>query len=113
MNKVKYFVSYQGFSYFSADQEYMDAESSLYDAMKSFYRRNFMGYDDVDTYRENADGEYVPWELDVRIETPGTTSEDYMDVYWAVKTGQGTYVLGDWAYRITLGPRKGVRAEKC
>jgi hypothetical protein len=94
--------------------EEKDAESSLYSAMVSFRRRNVMGYDDVNTYRENFDGEYVPWEMGRRVEFPGTTDEDYMDVYYAVKDdNNGTYILGDWAYRLTIGPRKGVRVEKC
>lgn len=109
--RIKYLTSYQGPSYGSVYQELMDGEQSLYSAMVSFRRRIVMGYDDVSTYKENPEGTYVIWETDRRVGFPGTTEEDYMDLYYAIPT-DGGYTMGDWAYRISLGPRKGVRSEK-
>ena len=109
--RIKYLVQYSGPSYSSWDQEYMDGETSLYAAMVSFRRRNVMGYDDVNTFRENPDGVHVAWELDKRVAFLGATDSDYMDVHYAIPENGG-YVLGDWAYRLTFGPRKGVRAER-
>jgi hypothetical protein len=114
MRKMKYFVSHHGPGLASWDQDFMDGEQSLYSAMVSFRRRTVMGYDDVNTYRENPEGVYVAWEMDRRVDFPTATEEDYMEVYHAVHVPEdGGYVLGDWAYRITIGPRKGVRTEKC
>ncbi len=109
--RIKYLTQYSGPSYGSLDMEHMDGEASLYCAMVSFRRRNVMGYDDVNTFRENPDGTYVAWELDRRVAFPATTNSDYMDVYYAIPV-DGGYTLGDWAYRITLGPRQGVRSER-
>ena len=111
MNKVKYFVSYMGPGHFNDDQEFMDAAESLHSAMLSFGNRTLRGSDRITTYRENPEGTYVLWYTDTRTDYPCMSEEDYMDVYYAVPE-RGGYILGDWAYRITLGPRKGVRAEK-
>ena len=113
MSKIRYFTQYSGPGYSSFDQEYMEAETSLYGAMVAFRRKNVMGYDDVTTFRENPEGLYVPWCSNRRVNYDGTTSEDYADLLYAVPDEHGAYILGDWAYRLTIGPRKGVRVEKC
>jgi len=115
MKRVKYFACYTGPSYGSADQTNVDAFRSLYGAMKSMWNRQYDGYDDVLAYHEAEDGFY---RRDFRggtgyVRFPATTPQDVMDVYYAVWDNEEEgYILGDWAYRVYVGPRGGIRAEK-
>jgi len=112
-NKPKYFAMYHGPSYYSYDTERVMAVPSLRvarDLFCSFYGGSVM----YDEYRENADGFYVPWSVNGHSFTPGTSKEDYMDLYVAVEnTLPGTYIMGqEIAYRLTWGERGGIVVEK-
>lgn len=107
--KIKYLASYHGPSYRPVDQEYMDGLQNLWSAMKSMRNRQ-SGWAPVDTFKEDSEGTY-------RLHRRGmaafsaTTYEDYMDVYYALPE-EGGYILGEWAYRISVGPRGGIRTNK-
>lgn len=110
---IKYLASYEGPSYGSMSQDHMDGFSGLYEAMQSMRDRqnerwvNIRGYtlnNKTDVYQSNGT-DYFRF--------PATTPEDVMDVYYAVwdKELEG-WILGDWAYRITVGPKGGIRSER-
>lgn len=111
MSKVKYFGSYHGPSYGSNGwSEDWDAFASLKGAMEAMWRRQEQGADDVLTYKENPHGVLVYWNEEY-VRFPATTREDCIDLYYAIPE-DGGYFQGDLAYRISVGPRGGVRVEK-
>lgn len=112
MSRIKYLVSYTGPSYGSLTQDDMDGMASLREAMLSMRARQ-RGWDDVRGYRLDVVSDVYRLVDEYYTRFPATTQEDVMDVYHAVwdKDSEG-YILGDWAYRITVGPRGGIRAEK-
>lgn len=114
MNRVKYFGSYDGPSYGSGGwEDSFDAFSSLKGAMEAMWRRQTNECDDVKTYKENPSGFYVYW-FSGFARFPGTTRGDWMDLYYAIpdENREGAYIQGDWAYRIVVGSRGGIRVEK-
>ena len=118
---IKYLTSYHGPSYGSMDQIHMDGATSLYDAMQRMRQIQRDEAATTYTYEENLEGVYLPWDKQYGhyVSFPATTREDYMDVCYAIPestTVNGEevigYVLGDWAYRISVGPRGGIRSDK-
>lgn len=111
--KIKYLATYNGPSYGGWDSyEQMDAFSSIEDARQAMSLRQG-GHDYVTTYKENDDNFYVPWSRGQYTEFPGTTTEDRMDLYLAVDLDDGEYSRGDDPmYRLTVGPRGGIKVEK-
>lgn len=109
---MKYLISYLGPGYASLDHSDMEGFQTLYDIMQSMRERQ-RGADTVFVYEEDAFGIYRPHEglWDKYMHFPTSTREDYMDVYYAIPE-DGGYVLGNWAYRVTVGPRGGIRVDK-
>lgn len=111
MSKVKYLGSYNGPSYFSYDRDYMMGLESIQEAkdtFKDFYDGS-VGYKSM---RENADGLYIVWEEASYTRTPGTSEEDCLDVYYAIPEGSyGGYRIGEYAFRLSFGPRRGIIKE--
>jgi hypothetical protein len=118
MDSIKYLASYHGPSYGSMDQVHMDSFQSLANAMVSMANRQKYEADTLFTYEEDSAGVYrpCPESFDRHTQFPSTTREDFMDVYHALPSdeldGKGGYILGEWAYRISVGPRGGIRVEK-
>lgn len=112
--KLKYMAVYHGPSYFSYDDEYVMGFTSLQQAKDAFlaFQSGGVSYKSM---RQNEDGNYIEWEEYVHSLCPGTTEEDYMDVYHAQECSgglRGTYdKSSDPYYRISLGPRKGAVVE--
>lgn len=111
--KPKYFGVYYGPSYGSWSMaEEMDGFESIKEAKESMRERQ-RGGDVTNLYSRNADGHLVLWETSAGRDFPGTTNADYMDLHYATGNGDGTYAHSeDIAYRITIGERGGIIAEK-
>lgn len=113
MSRIKYLASYTGPSYGSVDQDRMDGFCALWRVMDSMKARQKYESDDVRYYVLNDHNDVYQLEGERFVRFPATTQEDIMDVYHAVWDDDlEGYILGDWAYRITVGPRGGIRAEK-
>lgn len=110
MNKPKYFATYHGPSYGSYDMEFMDAFGTISDAMQAMRNRQ-MGYDYPEEYRENGDGTMVLWNSTRRMDFPATTESDYMDLFTAIPNDDGSYSVGEFVCRLTVGPRGGIVVE--
>lgn len=111
--RIKYLASYQGPSYGSMTQDTMDGFTSLWRAVQSVRTRQVYESDGVRCYTLNDHSDVYQLESERYVHFPVTTRDDFMDVYHATwDNGCEGYTLGDWAYRITVGPRGGVRAEK-
>ena len=110
MDKIKYLGSFSGPGYGSLDQAFMDGFTSLADGMWSMKSRQNVGWNDVREYREDPYGVYLH-KVDAYVSFPALTGEEIIDLYHALPEEEG-YILGEWAYRITVGPRGGVRAVK-
>ena len=87
-----------------------DGFTSLADGMWSMKSRQNVGWNDVREYREDPYGVYLH-KVDAYVSFPALTGEEIIDLYHALPEEEG-YILGEWAYRITVGPRGGVRAVK-
>lgn len=111
--RIKYLASYIGPSYGSPTQDTMDGFTSLWRCLDSMKARQKYGSDDVRRYALNDHSDVYQLESEWFSRFPATTQEDIMDVYHAVWDNDlEGYILGDWAYRISVGPRGGIRAEK-
>lgn len=108
----KYFGIYSGPSYGGYDRDYMMAFRSIREAKAAFTEFQ-SGSLDYDEFYCNPDGFYVPWRVGQYSATPGTSDQDYMDLYAAEKVGDGQYLVSeDVDIRIALGPRGGVVVER-
>jgi hypothetical protein len=114
MRNIKYLASYNGPSYgLGGYNDRMDGFYSLKHAMESMWSRQKDEYDHVITYRENEITDVYQRENVHSVRFPATTRQDIMDVYYCEWSDEDEgYILGDWMYRITVGPRGGIRAEK-
>jgi hypothetical protein len=109
MTSIKYLSSYHGPNFKPIDQEFMVSHHTLADAM--YHMRGMQrGVVTIHEYQEDWQGRYHP--LKPRTgDGCGAEREDFMDVYHALPE-EGGYILGEWAYRISVGPRGGIRVEK-
>lgn len=113
MSRTKYLASYSGPSYGSMTQDVMDGFATLYEAMKSMRDRQQCESDTVRGYRLNDQTDVYQLEGENWLRFPATTREDVMDVYYCTwDNALEGYVLGDWAYRIWVGPKGGIHADK-
>lgn len=113
-NKPKYFGFYHGPSYgMTGDTDSMMGFTSLRHARQAF-EGYYGGSVWADDYQLNPDGFYVPWRMGAYVLTPGTSREDWMDLYVAAEnTTPGTYIMSqDIEYRLTWGERGGIVIEK-
>lgn len=111
--RTRYLASYTGPSYGSMHQESMDGFHSLMEAMKSMRYRQRVEADTVKCYKLNEANDVYQLEEEQYVRFPATTRDDIMDVYHAVWDNDlEGYVLGDWAYRISVGPLGGIRSDK-
>lgn len=113
--RIKYLATYNGPSYGSMGgyDEKMEGFTSIADAKDELDRRQRTGYGYVTTYARNANDLYVPWELDKQYDFPGTTREDFMELYRVQRVGAGLFWLDpDPMYRLTIGSRKGIKVEE-
>lgn len=107
---MKYLASYEGVSYGSMDQECMKGFPNLLSAMQFMRDMQAKELQWYHEYREDSEGVYRftgRSTIDGAVSTP----RDFMDVCYAIPDGDG-YTLGDWAYRITVGPRGGIRSGR-
>jgi len=113
MRNIRYLASYTGPSYGSMDQYSMDGFLSLNDAMKSMWFRQRDGSDHVREYQLNDQSDVYQLKSFRHVSFPATTPEDVMDVHYAKwDEEEEGWVLGDWMYRVFVGPRGGIRSEK-
>ena len=110
MSGIRYLCVYSGPSYGSWGLEFMAGVKSLNEAW--CYFSDFQsGYVHSVTYRENGDGNYVPWESEYSV-TPATTFEDTMDVYRVTGNNDGSCVRHpEPSFRLYLGERGGIKRE--
>ncbi len=112
--RIKYLATYNGPSYGTRGgyDENMEGFASIAEAKNELDCRQRAGYGYVTTYALNANELYVPWELSRRYSFPGTTGEDYMELYRAQSVGAGLFQLDpDRMHRLTIGPRGGIKVE--
>jgi hypothetical protein len=111
--KVRYLGVFNGASYYGYGLDKMDAYTSIEAARTSLFHRLVDEMDYVTTYAENADSEYVVWEKDEFTRFPATTDQDYIDLYKVIEWEDGALSrAAEPYYRLTMGPRKGVKVEK-
>lgn len=111
--KVRYLGTFHGASYGSYDIVDMDAYSSIEAARSSLFHRLVDEMDYVTTYRQNADGEYIRWENERFTRFPGTTKQDSIELHKVINDDNGVLTIADGPYyRLTMGPREGVKVER-